>query len=67
MGKYWANSKGMWLAAAVTALGLIQTNFQTYPLEPRTQGMITLAIGIAIGVVRAITGEPIVASKAPKP
>lgn len=59
--KYWSQSKGMWLSAIVTALGVVQTTLQTYPLDPKVQGLIITGIGIAIGVVRVLTGEPITA------
>lgn len=57
--RYWAHSKGMWLSAIVTILGVIQTTFQQYPLDPKAQGAVITAIGIAIGVVRAMTDNPL--------
>lgn len=59
--KYWASSKGMWLSGIVTTLGIVQATLQQYPLDPKVQGLIITGIGIAIGVVRVMTGEPVTA------
>jgi hypothetical protein len=57
--KSWASSKGIWLGTAVTILGALQSAFQQYPLEPKTQGFILMGIGLAINVIRVLTDGPV--------
>ena len=54
--KAWARalvrSRTMYLAAALTAAGVVQANlhvFETY-LTPEWQGWLTLAVGVAVAV-----------------
>ena len=65
--KSWVNSKGIWLGAAVTILGALQSAFQEYPLEPKVQGFILMGLGAAISVVRILTSGPVTASPPSKP
>jgi hypothetical protein len=52
-------SKAMWLAATVSVIGVLEAN-QTALLvyvSPHWQGLATVAIGVAIAVVRAWTSQ----------
>lgn len=54
-------SKTMWFAAILAALGAIQASLGLFSelLSPRVYGLITMVVGVAVGVLRAITTKPL--------
>ena len=53
--KNWIKRKTMWVGFGVGLLGLMQTTFETAPIEPQYQGLITGGIGVAMMALRAVT------------
>lgn len=54
-------SRTLWLAAAMAAVGVLQTQIDVFGefLTPRWQGVTTLAVGIAFAVLRVLTTGPV--------
>jgi hypothetical protein len=53
-------SKGMWLSAVVTALGIIDAKYADVIKEyisPHNQALALTLVGVAIGVVRSVTTQ----------
>ncbi len=54
-----AKSRTMWLAGALAVAGVVQVNLEVFQafLTPQAQGMLTLAVGIAVAVLRTVTSS----------
>lgn len=53
------NSKTMWVALAITVLGALEHFDYTSVLSDSNSGLITLAIGIVMGILRKVTKKAI--------
>lgn len=57
--KKFTNSKTMWVALAISVLGALEVFDFTSVLSESTSGMITLGIGLIMGILRKVTTKAI--------
>jgi hypothetical protein len=50
-------SKTIWFGTAVTILGIVQSTIPTLALTPTQTGLVGMAIGIVVVILRAITSD----------
>lgn len=54
-------SKTMWLAFGITALGVVQANYPMvqHLVPEKYQGLVFVVIGVAVGLLRVVTTQPL--------
>lgn len=57
--KSYTHSKTMWVAAALAALGVVQTQIPDLSIPADYQGYVTVAVGAIIAFLRVVTSQPV--------
>ena len=54
-------SKTMWFAIALSVLGAVEASLNLFAdiLTPTTYGIITMVVGVIVGVLRIVTTTPL--------
>jgi len=54
-------SKTMWFALALSILGAVEASLNLFAdvLTPTTYGVVTMVVGVIVGVLRVITTQPL--------
>lgn len=54
-------SKTMWFALTLSILGAVEASLNLFAdvLTPTTYGIVTMAVGVIVGVLRVITTQPL--------